>query len=131
MANSMIFVQNSTSSSVAVGGTIPLGNAVHGFGCGINFANNAITLSPGYYFVNVSAIASASAAGNVTASLYVNGNNTNNESSFTAAAADDLGTLSINGVIRVPCHSTATLTLVLSDTAATITNLSCEVIKIR
>ena len=130
MSKSMLFVHNTTDNAVAAGGVIPLGVPVHGFGCGIELANNVITLSAGYYLVNASIVATASAVGDVVADIYVNGVESNNQASVTAAA-DDLVTLPVNAIVRVPCGTTAALTFVNEGIASTISNISAEVVKIR
>lgn len=130
MSKSMLFVHNTADNAVAAGGVISLGVPVHGFGCGIELANNVITLSAGYYLINASIVATASAAGDVVADIYVNGVESNNQASVTAAA-DDLVTLPVNAIVRVPCGTTAALTFVNEGIASTINNISAEVVRIR
>ncbi len=127
---SMLFIHNTTDNAVAVNGVIPLGAPVHGFGCGIELTGNAITLSPGYYLINASIVATATAAGVVTTDIYINGVGSDNEASVTAAAAG-LVTLPVNAIVRVPCGTTATISFVNEGVAATINNISAEVVKIR
>ena len=130
MSKSMLYIHNTTDNTVAVGGVIPLGAPVHGYGCGIELTNNAVMLAPGYYLINASMVATASAAGDVVADIYVNGVETNNQASATAAA-DDFVTLPVNAVVRVPCGTTAAITFVNEGIAATINNVSAEVIRLR
>lgn len=127
---SMLFIHNTADSDVAVNGVIPLGAPVHGFGCGIELTGNAITLSSGYYLINASILATTEAAGVVTADIYINGVGSDNEASVTAAAAG-LVTLPVNAIVRVPCGTTATISFVNEGIAATINNISAEVVKIR
>lgn len=130
MSKSMLFIHNTTDNAVAANGVIPLGSAVHGYGCGIELAGNAITLSPGYYLVNASIVATAVAAGVVTADIYINSVGSDNEASVTAAA-NDLVTLPVSAVVRVPCGATSTISFVNEGGAVTVNNISAEVVKIR
>ncbi len=130
MSKSMLFLHNTTDNAVAVNGVIPLGAPVHGYGCGIELTGNAITLSPGYYLINASIVATAGAAGVVTADIYINGVGTDNEASVTAAAAG-LVTLPVSSIVRVPCGTTAAVSFVNEGIAATINNISAEVVKLR
>lgn len=130
MSKSMLFVHNTADNAVAVNGVIPLGAPVHGFGCGIEMTGNAITLSPGYYLINASIVATADAAGVVTADIYINGVGSDNEASVTAAAAG-LVTLPVSAIVRVPSCTTSTISFVNEGIAATINNISAEVVKIR
>ena len=130
MSKSMLFVHNTADNAVAVNGVIPLGAPVHGFGCGIEMTGNAITLSPGYYLINASIVATATAAGVLTADIYINGVGSDNEASVTAAAAG-LVTLPVNAVVRVPCGTTSTISFVNEGGAVTVNNISAEVVRIR
>ena len=130
MSKSMLFIHNTTDSDVAVNGVIPLGAPVHGYGCGIEMTGNAVTLSPGYYLINASIVATADAAGVVTADIYINGVASDNEASVTATAAG-LVTLPVNAIVRVPSCTTATVSFVNEGGAVTVNNISAEVVRLR
>ena len=60
---SAIYTANNTPATLAVGNTIPLGTIIRRFGQNINLNGDGITLTgQGYYDVNVSVTAEATAA---------------------------------------------------------------------
>ena len=127
-----LYTVNTSTQSVAVGGTIALGSAVRRFGCGANLNGNGINLTAaGYYAVDVSVTAQPTAAGTVTVSLYSNGVAVPGATASVTAAAGDAAVLSFPAMIRILCDGNAsTLTLVLSGEASTVTNVATVVTKL-
>lgn len=130
---SAIYTADTTAQAVAVGGTIALGTIIRRFGCAVNLNGNGITLSePGYYDVDISITAAPTAAGVVTATLFQDGTAIPGATaSGTAAAAGNPVSLSIDALVRVLCNTAASnLTLVLTGSASSVTNVAVTVEKI-
>lgn len=121
MAKAFAFIQNTTSQTITGGGVANPGTAQHGFGCyngckTIQVAGNNINLREcGYYGAVIGATVSATAAGNVTLSIYQNGALLA-QSSETIAAANDPANISFPVGVKVGC-SGSSLTVVMSATA--------------
>lgn len=120
MAKAFAFIANNASQTITGGGVINPGTAVHGFGCTccdrtIQLSGTNINLrETGYYSVDVGATVSASAAGNVTLSLYQDGALVA-QGSETIAAENDLASISFPAGVKVNCSSV--LTLMVTSTA--------------
>lgn len=136
LAKAFAFIANTNAQTFTTSGTISPGNAVHGFGsvCGcrrtIGVENQAIDLRAcGYYSVNVSAEVTASDAGNVTLSLYQDGNLVASESTTIAAAADP-GVIAFPAGIKVSCTSSLTLVVSASAGNPTVNDLYITAVKL-
>lgn len=133
MSKSVIYVANTGAQNVLAGGTINLGGIIRRFGCTLDLNGDSITINEvGYYDVNVSVTAEPTAAGTLTVTLFNNGIAVPGATvSSTVAAADDPVGLSFESVVRVFCGANAgALTLVLTDTAANVTNAAVVVTKL-
>ena len=135
MSKSAIYTVNSSSQDVAVNGTINLGNINRRFGNYLTLQGNAIQLAgPGYYDVNASITLEGTAAGDVTVTLYKDGIALPGATaSASIAAQGDFVNLSLSAIVRkfCPCaDGIENLSFILSDTAATITNIAVIVEKI-
>lgn len=128
---SLIYMTNTTPSTVLAGGTLPI-NVTRRIGCSIQNGDNSIILKkPGYYKVNATITFTAATADNVTIQL-----NKNNvvvpgitSTATVTTATTEVNTLSLTGIIRVLCYEgDAILTLVNnSETDITISNVSLDV----
>ena len=133
MSRSAIYTANTGTQSVSVGGTINLGGIVRRFGCALDLNGGTINLTEqGFYDVNVSVTAAATAAGTVTVTLLNNGVAIPGATaSATAAAAGDIVNLSFESIVRVPCcGNSAALSVILTGTAATVSNIAVVVDKL-
>ena len=133
MSRSAIYTANTGSQAVAVGGTINLGGIVRRFGCAVDLNGGTINLTEqGYYDVDISITAEPTAAGTITATLYNGGIAVPGATaSATAAAAGDPVNLSIDAMVRVACCGTSgSLSVVLTGTAATVSNIAVVVDKL-
>ena len=85
----------------------------------------------GYYSVDATVSVAATAAGNITATLFKDGAPVLGATSLvTAAAAGDIVTLPITALVRLNCDcDTANLTIVMGGQVTTSQNLSFKVIK--
>lgn len=134
MSKAYTFVANNVSQTIVGGGPIAPGTAQHGFGCvcgnrAINVNGNSINIQgTGYYDIMVGATVSASAAGNVTLSLYQDGALVV-QGSETIAAANDPASIAFPAGVKVNCSSA--ITLVVDATAGNpiVTNVYTTVLK--
>lgn len=85
----------------------------------------------GYYDVDASVAVAASAAGNITATLYKDGAPVQGATALaTATAAGDIVTLPISALVRLNCDcDTANLTIVIGGQVVTAQNLAFVVEK--
>lgn len=135
MSKAFAFITNTNTQTLTSGGNVVPGTAQHGFGCSgcgytIQVSGNNINLrASGYYQVDVGATVSATAAGNVTLSLYQDGALVA-QGSETIAAANDPASIAFPAGIKVNCNSV--LTLVVTSTAGDpiVTNLYTTVEKV-
>ena len=133
MSRSAMYTANTGAQVVGVGGTIAPGGIIRRFGCGVDLNGTAINVTEaGYYSVSASITAEPTAAGTVTATLFNNGVEVPGATaSATAAAAGDPVNMAIEAVVRIPCGGNAgSLSFVLEDAAATITNIAVVVEKL-
>lgn len=139
MTKAYLFASNATTQTLTGGGSVDLGNPVHGFGqtcCNktIDVNGDNITLREGgYYDFDITATVSASEAANVTIVPYVNGTPiTGVSSAETIAAANDPAAVAVTFGVLVPRCSTAIVTLVATASAgnAIVTNVATTVEKL-
>lgn len=128
-----IYTANTGAQTVPVGGTISLGSIIRRFGCGVNLNGNGIVIDrEGYYDVDASITATATAAGNITVTLLRDGVAVPGATATATAAAAGVVALPITALVRQACCNSggATLTLVLTGAAATVNNVALKVIKL-
>lgn len=138
MSRSEIYTANTSPNVLTVStsvpfATIPLGSTIRRFGCNLNQLGNGITASgAGYYKVSANITAQPSAVGTVTASLFRDGVAVPGATaSASVSTAGNSVTLPIDALIRNQCcDSSATLTIALSGTTATVTNIAVVVDKL-
>lgn len=139
MTKAYLFASNATTQTLTGGGSVDLGNPVHGFGqtcCQktIDVNGDNITLREcGYYDFDIAATVSASEAADVTIVPYVNGTPiTGVSSAETIAAANDPAAVAVTFGVLVPRCSTAIVTLVATASAgnAIITSVATTAEKV-
>lgn len=139
MTKAYLFASNATTQTLTGGGSVDLGNPVHGFGqtcCQktIDVNGDNITLREcGYHDFDITATVSASEVANVTIAPYVNGTPiTGVSSAETIAAANDQAAVAVTFGVLVPRCSTAIVTLVATASAgnAIVTNVATTVEKL-
>lgn len=135
MSKSAIYVVNSASQAVVEDGTINPGTVIRKFGQNINLAGTGIQIAgPGYYDLETSITMAPTAEGQVTVTACLdNVAIPGAVATETAAAAGDYVNLSFHALVRQGCYccdGLNTITFVLSDGGATITNISTIVEKI-
>lgn len=136
MSKSAIFTANTASQAVAVGGTLALGSIVRRYGCDLNLNGNSITINgcndAGYYDVKVSVTAAPTAAGAVTVTLFRNGVAVPGATATAAVStAGNPVALPIVALVReFCCGDDSALTLVLTGSTATVTNVAVVVERI-
>lgn len=132
MSRSLIQTTNTTSSSVALNGTIPLGSVLRRFGCNCRLNGNKIEIEgTGYYTVTATVTLQPEAAGAVSVALYENNVAVPSAvATGTAAAIGDDVTLTIVTTVRETCcEGASSLALVLTEGPSTVTNVSLRVEK--
>lgn len=140
----MLNTYTNTSQAVAVNGTLTFNNTAvsacqfvhHTAGS----ASTALT-GTGYYLVvfNADAAITDSTAGNVTAQLQVDGTTyPGAEATFYSSAATDIGNISFTTLVKVQPNCCAistnnpkTLTVINTGLAATYTNASLTIYRVR
>ena len=130
---SALYTANTGAQTVAVGGTINLGSIVRRFGKCVTLNGTGITImEQGYYDADVSVTAAPTAAGTVIVTLYKDGVAVPGATaSATATAAENPVNLSLSALIRHCCAcSGTTLTLVLTGSVASVTNIAVTVERI-
>lgn len=132
MSRSLIQTTNTTSSAVALNGTIPLGSVLRRFGCNCRLNGNKIEIEgTGYYTIDGTITLQPEAAGAVTVALYENNVAVPSAvATGTVAAIGDDVTLPISTTVRETCcEGASSLALVLTEGASTVTNVSLRVEK--
>lgn len=135
MSKAFAFIANNTSQTITGGGVVNPGTAVHGFGCTccgrtVQLSGTNINLrETGYYSVDVGATVSATAAGNVTLSLYQDGALVA-QGSETIAAANDLASISFPAGVKVNCNSVLMLVATATTGDPIVTNIYTTVEKV-
>lgn len=129
--NSLIFMTTTTEASVLANGIIPLTTIQRRRSRSIQNGTNSVLLnSSGYYKINASITFTAPAAGVVTVKMQKNNNDIPGvTASTTITTADtEVRTLNLSGIVRVFCNEdVATLTLINSDSAITVQNVSLDI----
>ena len=132
MSRSLIQTTNTTAAAVALNGTIPLGSVLRRFGCNCRLNGNKIEIEgTGYYTVTAIVTLQPEAAGAVSVALYENNVAVPSAvANGTAAAIGDDVTLTIVSTVRETCcEGASSLSLVLTEGASTVTNVSLRVEK--
>lgn len=104
MSKAVLSTALTTTTPVDNGATVPLGNAVHGYGCNIRKNGNIIALCGcGYYNVTAVATVAAASTGPVTLSLLSDGASVEGGVATTTVpgTSDDV-ILTINRTIYTP-----------------------------
>ena len=135
MSKSAIYTANTSIQNVAVNGIISPGTIIRRFGPNINLSGNGIQLcGSGYYDIDTSFTIAPTAEGEVTVTAYLDGVAIPGATATeTAAAAGDFVNLSISSLVRLGCSccdGLSTLTFVLTETAANVTNSAIVVEKL-
>lgn len=121
MSKAYIFISNNTSQTLISGNQAVIGTAQHGFGCTrgqktITVSGTNINLnSNGYFNIDIGSTISDSEAGNVTLSIYQDGNLIASGTETIATADNPVSISFPAGVVVRNCSST--LTIVVTATA--------------
>lgn len=120
-----VFTRGTAGTTVAAGGTIPLGKTVHRFGCGVARNGDSITLSGGrggrWYAITGTVTLTPEATGTATVTLLSGGVGVS--SSSMGAATGSTLTLPVAGMVRAGCEA-ANVTLSLGGVDASIGSVS-------
>lgn len=131
MNNSLIYLATPSVAEVASGGVLPLSTIVRRRGCAVQQSNDSIVLgAPGYYHVTVATTFTAPATGIVTLELRQDGLPVQGAtaSASIVTANTEVGSLSFDAIVRVPCgYSSVTLTVVNTGVAVNTSNIAITV----
>lgn len=128
MSKAALYAINNTQQTLTGGGSVDLGNPVHGFGntgCGccqktIDVSGNNLTLRDcGMYGIVISATVTASAAATVTLQAFQDGVAFGTPQAVNIAAANDAASVTLNIGPRVSCNNSI-ITLVATTTAGNV-----------
>ena len=126
MSKSALYAINSTQQTLTGGGSVDLGNPVHGFGqtcCrkSIDASGNNLTLRDGgMYGIVISATVTASSPATITLQAYQDGVAFGVPQAVTIAAANDPAPVTLNLGPRVACNGSSIITLVATTTAGNV-----------
>lgn len=124
-------VNTSDGATLAAGSVYAPNQVVRRFGPSCQMAGNGITISgAGYYSIDATVTINASAAGAVTAALYLDGVGIPGAvGSAVAAAAGDAVTIPLTALVRLNCDCQESVITVVAVTAGTSNNLAINVEK--
>lgn len=126
MSKAALYAINSTQQTLTGGGSVDLGNPLHGFGQSccqkiIDVSGNNLTLREGgMYGIIISATVADSAAGTVTLQAFQDGVAFGVPQAVNIAAADEAASVTLNLGPRVACNSPSIITLVATTTAGDV-----------
>lgn len=128
-----IYAVNTTvGTAIALGSVYPATSIIRRYGQYVDIANGGILLKgAGYYDVDIVANATATAIGNIVATLYQDGVAVPGATvTVTATAIGDEVSLPISALVRVVgCCTNSVLTVVISGQAVGTNNLAFKVEK--
>lgn len=133
MGKALLQTANQSAQAVAVGSVLSLGQTLRRYGCNCRLNGNAVELvGEGYYVIDVAVTAVPTAVGDVSVAVYENGILV--PSAIATASVTTVGnsvTLPIVTTIRQGCccDGADSITVVLTEGASTITNISLRVEK--
>lgn len=126
MSKAAIFAVNNTQQTLTGGGSVDLGNPVHGFGQSccqkiIDVSGNNLTIREGgMYGIIINATVTASAAGTVTLTAYQDGTPIGSPQAVNIAVANDAESIAVVVGPRVSCNGSSIITLVATTTAGNV-----------
>lgn len=129
MSKAALYAINSTQQTLTGGGSVDLGNPVHGFGntdCGccqkiIDVSgNNLILREGGMYGIVMNATVTASAPATVTLQAFQDGSPIGTPKATTITAANDAANVTVPIGPRVACKASSIITLVATTTAGNV-----------
>lgn len=126
MSKAALYAINSTQQTLTGGGSVDLGNPLHGFGqtcCrkSIDVSGNNLTLRDGgMYGIVISATVTASDAAIVTLQAYQDGVAFGVPQAVNIAAANDAAAVTLNLGPRVACGASSIITLVATTDAGNV-----------
>lgn len=126
MSKAALYAINSTQQTLTGGGSVDLGNPLHGFGQSccqkiIDVSGNNLTLREGgMYGIVISATVTDSAAGTVTLQAFQDGVAFGVPQAVNIAAANEAASVTLNLGPRVSCNASSIITLVATTTAGNV-----------
>lgn len=130
---SALFAITPTVSTIPAGGALPLSTVARRITPRITLGSDSANVGvPGYYEVTATVTFTAAAAGDVTISLFQNGEAIPGiTATETITTADtEVRTVALHGIVRVRCEPLAINLVNTSEVAITTTNIALSVIRI-
>lgn len=129
--NSMIYTSYSGTALLSVNDPIPLGATIHRYGSAVRMDDGAIRLrGAGYYRITVSATVAPTAAGEAGIMIMQNGVPVpGGMANVVTTAAAQEADVNAFAVVRVPCCELDTISIVLTGSGSTVTNVTSIVEK--
>lgn len=125
---SLLYANNQNAQTVVAAGTaVNFGNVVRKYGCDINMSGGNPVIGPGYYSTDVNITFLAGATGTETFQIYKNGVAVPGAEATITTADETTYSVTIPCIIRNCCPCGATITVVASGVAGTVTNASAKV----
>lgn len=129
--NSAIYTVNRTNIELGANSQVPFGGIVRRFGQAIRLeGDDLLFCQNGYYKIDISATLEPTAAGPVSAQLYLNGMPYLGAQATETVAAGGTANLSITAIVRVMCGNASSVELYLGDEGATVVNIATTVEKL-
>lgn len=133
-----IYVVNTqTGQSIGIGSTYVPSTVIRRYGKYCQLGGNGVSIGncqggAGYYDIDANVSVVATAAGNITATLYKDGSPVQGATSIaTVTEAGEIVTLPISALVRLNCDcDTANLTIIIGGQVVTAKNLAFVVEKI-
>lgn len=129
MSKAALFAVNNTQQTLTGGGSVDLGNPVHGFGQAccqkiIDVSGNNLSIRAtkdgGMYGIIMSATVTASEAATVTLQAYQDGSVIGAPQSVAIATANSPASVTVPIGPRVACNASSIITLVATTTAGNV-----------
>lgn len=104
MKSSIMVINTTSGSNIAVDSVYPITQIARRTGQGIDGNNEGIVITePGWYALDADITVTATAAGTLTAGLYANGVQIPGAIASQTVAENDVVTLPIKSIVRVTC----------------------------
>lgn len=135
--SSAIYTKNDSEQVLLANAQIPFGSIIRRFGRYVDLVGSDIVIGDccsktgnGYYSVDCSVTLEPTAIGNVSAQLYVNGEEYASATQYSATAGNPVN-LSFPAIVRLYGYcNVANLQVRLGDAGATVTELDFRVVKL-
>lgn len=128
---SAIYAANTAAQTTISGSTISFGSVVRRYGRCLNLSGgNVVADESGYYDINTNFTFTASAAGNVTISLYEDGVLIPGAVQTATVTSASIYNLNVPAIVRKTCCCESSITAIITGVAGVINNAAIKVERI-